>query len=68
MRAFFNKIKALFRTMFSVDFLLKILLIVLIIAVIDFTFGGSAFVRVYHSGKLELTSGYSDLLKIRVVE
>ena len=63
-----NKIKAFFKTIFSVNFLLKILLITAIILMLQFIERGGIYISIYvsHSGNVGLKNQTSDsVFKIR---
>ena len=65
-----DKIKAFFKTIFSVNFLLKILLILTILLMFQFVEKGSIdiniYTRTYHSGEVGLKNTYRDeVFKIR---
>lgn len=60
-----DKIKAFFKTIFSVNFLLKILLILTILLMLNFIDRGGIRISVWHYGQVGLTNPYSEEFKIR---
>ena len=60
-----DKIKAFFKTIFSVNFLLKILLILTILLMLNFIDRGGIRISVWHYGQVGLTNPYGEEFKIR---
>lgn len=65
MNIFFNNIKAFFKTIFSVNFLLKILLILTILLMLNFIDRGGIRISVWHYGQVGLTTPYGGEFEIR---